>query len=71
VRVGSLFGFVLVKLSVTNIITPMAALPSSQVKTKPKPSKNATATRVKKETTAVVCVRLEDFNAPTLLKISN
>ncbi|VVM19727.1 hypothetical protein BSPWISOXPB_1736 [uncultured Gammaproteobacteria bacterium] len=41
------------KLLVTNIITPMAALPSSQVKTKPKCNKNATATQAKKETTTV------------------
>ncbi|VVM27109.1 hypothetical protein BSPWISOXPB_343 [uncultured Gammaproteobacteria bacterium] len=42
------------KLSVTNTTTPMVAQPLSQVKTKPKPSKNATATRIKKEMTAVV-----------------
>ena len=40
----------------TSTTTPMAALPSSQVKTKPKCSKNATATQVKKETTTVVYV---------------
>jgi hypothetical protein len=34
---------------------PMAALPSLLAKTKPKCNKNATATRVKKETTVVVC----------------
>jgi hypothetical protein len=39
---------------VTNITTPMAALPSSLAKTKPKPNKNATATRIKKETIVTV-----------------
>jgi hypothetical protein len=34
----------------------MVALPSLQVKTKPKFNKNATATQAKKETTAVVYV---------------
>jgi hypothetical protein len=34
----------------------MVALPSLLAKTKLKPNKNATATRVKKEMTAVVCV---------------
>jgi hypothetical protein len=41
---------------VTNIIIPMVALPLSQVKEKPKCGKNATATRTKKEMTAVVYV---------------
>ncbi|VVM27443.1 hypothetical protein BSPWISOXPB_10415 [uncultured Gammaproteobacteria bacterium] len=40
---------------ITNITTPMVALPSLRVKTKPKCNKNAIAIQAKKETTVVAC----------------